>query len=288
MPRRLDRNPSPGAPPALSTSPSGRGGRSRGRRAYLAANGAILFFLLAPLVVVAVFALNPTPFIQFPPVGVTMRWFAKFFASPEFMGSLRLSLEVAGAVVVLATLIGAAAALALARGGLPGARVLTAVFLAPLMLPAILTGLALFQLFQLLGLGRPTWALVVGHTLVAVPYVMRTTLAVLSDFDRRIEEAAAILGASPARIFFEVTLPIIRPGVIAGGIFAFIVSFDQFPISLFLVTPGRETLPVVLFNYMKFDLDGAIAAASMVSILLALAVVVAIDRLVGLRATMRI
>jgi putative spermidine/putrescine transport system permease protein len=251
---------SPGAPPALSTSPSGRGGRSLGRLAYLAANGAILFFLLAPLVVVAVFALNPTPFIQFPPVGVTTRWFAKFFASPEFMGSLRLSLEVAGAVVVLATL----------------------------MLPAILTGLALFQLFQLLGLGRPTWALVVGHTLVAVPYVMRTTLAVLSDFDRRIEEAAAILGASPARIFFEVTLPIIRPGVIAGGIFAFIVSFDQFPISLFLVTPGRETLPVVLFNYMKFDLDGAIAAASMVSILLALAVVVAIDRLVGLRATVRI
>jgi putative spermidine/putrescine transport system permease protein len=98
-------------------------------------NGAILFFLLAPLAVVAVFALNPTPFIQFPPVGVTTRWFAKFFASPEFMGSLRLSLEVAGAVVVLATLIGAAAALALARGGLPGARVLTAVFLAPLMLP---------------------------------------------------------------------------------------------------------------------------------------------------------
>src|SRR5829696_4444269 len=103
-------------PPALSTSPSGSGGRSPGRLAYLAATGVILFFLLAPLAVVAVFALNPTPFIQFPPVGVTMRWFAKFFASPEFMGSLRLSLEVAGAVVVLATLIGAAAALALARG----------------------------------------------------------------------------------------------------------------------------------------------------------------------------
>ena len=259
-----------------------------GRRVYLAANGAILFFLLAPLAVVAVFALNPTPFIQFPPVGVTTRWFQKFFASPEFMNSLWLSLQVAGAVVVLATFIGAAAALALARGRLPGSRVLTALFLAPLMLPAILTGLALFQVFQLLGLGRPTWALVIGHTLVAVPYVMRTTLAVLSDFDRRIEEAAAILGASPGRIFFEVTLPIIRPGVIAGGIFAFIVSFDQFPISLFLVTPNRETLPVVLFNYMKFDLDGAIAAASMVSILLALAVVVLIDRLVGLRATMRI
>ena len=259
-----------------------------GRWAYYAINGLILFFLLAPLFVVAVFSLNPTPYIQFPPVGVTLRWYEKFFSSPEFMGSLWLSLRVAAAVVVLASTIGACAALAIARGGMPGARFLGGLFLAPLMLPAILTGLALFQVLLALGIGRPTWALVIGHTIVAVPYVIRTTTAVLADFDRRIEEAAAVLGASPSRVFFEVTLPIIRPGVIAGGIFAFIVSFDQFPISLFLVAPNKETLPIVMFNYMKFDLDGAIAAASMVSILLALAVVIAIDRLVGLRATMKI
>jgi putative spermidine/putrescine transport system permease protein len=261
---------------------------SLGRVTYLGANALVLLFLLGPLFVVAVFAVNPTPFIQFPPVGVTTRWFEKFFASAEFMNSLVLSLQVAVATVVLAMLLGASAALAIARGNLPGARVLTAIFLAPLMLPAILTGLALFQLVLSLGLGRPVWALVMGHTLVAVPYVIRTTLAVLADFDRRIEEGAASLGASPARVFAEVTLPLIRPGIIAGGIFAFIVSFDQFPISLFLVTPNRETLPIVMFNYMKFDLDGTIAAASMVSILLALTVVLAIDRLVGLRATMKI
>jgi putative spermidine/putrescine transport system permease protein len=259
-----------------------------GRIAYRAANVLILFFLLAPLAVVAVFALNPTPFIQFPPVGVTGRWFAKFFASSDFMNSLALSLQVAAATVILSMLLGASAALAIARGGLPGARLITALFLAPLMLPAILTGLALFQVVLSLGFGRPLWALVVGHTVVAVPYVIRTTLAVLADFDRRIEEAAASLGATQLRVFFEVTLPLIRPGVIAGGIFAFIVSFDQFPISLFLVAPNRETLPIVMFNYMKFDLDGTIAAASLVSILLALAVVLTIDRLVGLRATMKI
>ncbi len=259
-----------------------------GRVAYRAINALVLFFLLAPLAVVVVFALNPTPFIQFPPIGVTSRWFAKFFASPDFMNSLALSLQVAAATVVLAMLVGASAALAIARGGLPGARLITALFLAPLMLPAILTGLALFQVVLSLGFGRPVWALVAGHTVVAVPYVIRTTLAVLADFDRRIEEAAASLGATPLRVFFEVTLPLIRPGVIAGGIFAFIVSFDQFPISLFLVAPNRETLPIVMFNYMKFDLDGTIAAASMVSILLALAVVLTIDRVVGLRATMKI
>lgn len=259
-----------------------------GRAAYFTLNGAILLFLLAPIAIIAVFALNPTPYISFPPVGVTLRWFEKFFTSAEFMNALWLSLKVAVAVLVLSMLIGAACALALARGNLPGARVLTAFFMSPLMLPAILTGLALFQMYLLMGIGRPVWGLIMGHTLVAVPYVLRTTLAVLHNFDRRLEEAAAILGASPIRIFFEVTLPLIRPGVIAGGIFAFIVSFDQFPISLFLVLPKNETLPVVLFNYMKFDLDGAIAAASMVSIIMAISVVLLLEKLIGLKAYVKL
>jgi putative spermidine/putrescine transport system permease protein len=258
------------------------------RATYYAINGAILTFLLAPIAIVAVFALNPTPYISFPPTGITLRWFEKFFSSPEFMSAFWLSLRVAVIVLVLSMLIGGACALGLARGNLPGNRVLTAFFMSPLMLPAILTGLALFQIYLLAGIGRPVWGLVMGHTLVAVPYVLRTTLAVLHNFDRRIEEAAAVHGASPLRVFFEVTLPLIRPGVIAGGIFAFIVSFDQFPISLFLVLPRGETLPVVLFNYMKFDLDGAIAAASMVSILMAVSVVVLLEKIIGLKAYVKL
>jgi putative spermidine/putrescine transport system permease protein len=259
-----------------------------GRIAYLAVNGAIITFLLAPIAIITVFALNPTPYISFPPVGISLRWFEKFFSSTEFMGALWLSLQVALVVLVLSMTIGGLCALALARGNIPGARVLTAFFMSPLMLPAILTGLALFQLYLLMDIGRPVWGLVMGHTLVAVPYVLRTTLAVLHNFDRRIEEAAAVHGASPARVFFEVTLPLIRPGVFAGGIFAFIVSFDQFPISLFLVMPQGETLPVVLFNYMKFDLDGAIAAASMVSILMAISVVVVLEKVIGLKSYVKL
>ncbi|MEN9763748.1 MAG: transporter permease protein [Pseudomonadota bacterium] len=258
------------------------------RLLYLLINSGILVFLLAPIAIVIVFALNPTPYIAFPPEGVSLRWFEKFFTSDDFMNSFWLSLRVAVVVLVLSVLIGASCALALTRGGLPRASVLTAFFMSPLMLPAILTGLALFQAYMLSGVGRPVWGLVMGHTLVAVPYVLRTTLAVLHNFDRRLEEAAAVLGASPVRVFFEVTLPLIRPGVIAGGIFAFIVSFDQFPISLFLVMPKGETLPVVLFNYMKFDLDGAIAAASMVSIFMALAVVLVLEKLIGLKAYVKL
>ena len=259
-----------------------------GRWLYGAINALVVLFLLLPIAIVAVFAVNPTPFIQFPPVGVSLRWFEKFFASRDFMQAIQLSLTVAAVVAVLATTLGATAALALARGRLPGVRALTAVFLSPLMLPAILTGLALFQLYVLLDVGRPVWGLVVGHVLIAIPYVLRTTLAVLHNFDRGLEEAARNLGASPARTFVEVTLPLIRPGVLAGAIFAFIVSFDQFPVSLFLVAPGRETLPITLFNYLKYDLDGTIAAASMVSILLSVAVVLVLDRTVGLRTYVRL
>ena len=150
-----------------------------GRFCYLAVNVAIVTFLLAPIAIVFVFAVNPTPYIQFPPVGISLRWFEKFFASRDFMNALRLSLEVAVMTTIAATLFGASAALALARGGLPGTRVITAIMLSPLMLPAILTGLALFQTYVLLDVGRPLWGLVLGHTLVSIPYVVRTTLAVL-------------------------------------------------------------------------------------------------------------
>jgi putative spermidine/putrescine transport system permease protein len=269
--------------------PSAARKRTRpGRVLYLAVNIAVLTFLLAPIAIVVVFALNPTPFIQFPPVGVSLRWFHKFFAARDFMHALGFSLEVAALTTSCATLLGGCAALAIARGNPPGARVVLAVMLSPLMLPAILTGLALFQTYVLLDVGRPLWGLVAGHTLVTIPYVVRTTLAVLHNFDLRLEEAARNLGASPSRTFFEVTLPLIKPGVLAGAIFAFIISFDQFPVSLFLVSPGNETLPITLFNYLKFDLDGTIGAASVVSILLALLVVIALDRTVGLRAYVKL
>ncbi len=270
------------------TAPVNRRPFDAAHAGYVTVNLLLLGFLVAPIAIVLVFALNPTPFISFPPVGVTLHWFAKFFANPDFTNSLFLSLWVAACVVVLAIVLGGGCALALARGNLPARAFFTAFFMSPLMLPAILTGLALFQSYLLAGIGRPVWGLIMAHTLIAVPYVLRTTLAVLHNFDRRIEEAAAVLGARPARVFFEVTLPLIQPGVFAGGVFAFIVSFDQFPVSLFLVVPKGETLPVVLFNYMKFDLDGAIAAASMVSILLALAVVLALERLIGLKAYVRL
>jgi len=255
-----------------------------GRLAYIALNTAILVFIVAPIGIIFVFAVNPVPYIDFPPSGFSLTWFKQFFSSDIFMNSLWLSIRVALIVTVLAVLFGATASLAIARGNLPGSRLITSLVLSPLMLPAILTGLALFQAYMFIDVGRPLWGLIMGHVLVTTPYVVRTTLAVLHNFDTRMEEAATSLGASPIRVYFEVTLPLIKPGVIAGGIFAFIVSFDQFPVSLFLIGPGNETLPITLFNYLKFEMDGRIAAASVVSIMISFVVVIGIDRTVGLRS----
>lgn len=252
------------------------------RAAFLALNAAILAFLLVPVAIVVLFAFNPQPFIAFPPSGVSLRWYVKFLHDRELMGAFGFSLELATATLVVAGTIGTAAALALARSRLPGRRALTSIFLSPLVLPALLSGFALFQLVMVLGIGRSTPVLLAGHVVVAIPYVIRTVLAVLAQTDPAIEEAARGLGAGPGRVFREVTLPSIRPGVVAGGMFAFITSFDQFPISLFLVEPGQETLPIAMFNYLRFDFDGTIAAASTVSIVLAILLVLVIEGSVGL------
>lgn len=256
-----------------------------GRLCLLIVNSATLVFLLAPMAIVFAFAINPTAYVEFPPVGFSLRWFEKFFASREFIESLTYSLRIAAIAAVLSMLLGASAAIALSRSRLPGRDALTAIFLSPLMIPAILTGLGLFQMFLLMDVGRPAWGLILGHTIVCVPYVLRTTLAILENFDRRLEEAALNLGAGPIRTFFEVTLPIIRPGIAAGTVFAFVVSFDQFPISLFLVEPGRETFPIRMFNYLLYDFDGTIAAASIVSISVSFGLVFALDRIFGLQLT---
>ena len=243
---------------------------------YRAVNVAVVAFLLLPIAVVGVFALNPTPYIAFPPVGVTLHWFAKFFSSAQFMHSLMLSLRVAAMVVVLATIIGGLCALAIARGNIRGARLLTALFLSPLMLPAILTGLSLFQVFMLAGIVKSNawgWGSPKVLGLFAIALVGLVTFVLIEPRRR-----APIVDFDffRSRSFF------------GANVVAFIVSFGQFPISLFLVVPNGETLPVVLFNYIRFDLDGAIAAASVVSIAIALAVVLLIERIIGLRAYVRL
>ncbi|SLN15971.1 ABC transporter permease [Roseisalinus antarcticus] len=190
--------------------------------------------------------------------------------------------------VVVSTTLGTMAALALVRGNLPFSGALSALFVSPLMVPSILTGLAIFQMFYLTDLGRGFWALLIAHIAVKIPYTIRTVTAVLTDFDRSLEDAAASLGATPWEVFREVTMPLIKPGVIAGAMFGFIVSFDQFEVSLFLVAPNSTTLPIHMFNYLRFNFDPTIAAASLVTLVMATVAVLVMERLMGLQSYVRL
>lgn len=260
----------------------------RGWVALGAFSSLVVCFLVVPVLLVAGFAINSANYLAFPPSSISLRWFQNFFASQSYMKALVLSLGVAAISVAVAVCLGVTAALAIVRGSIPGSAALTGLFMSPLMLPTILTGLGLFQVYYYLDLGRPLWGLVAGHVVICTPYIIRTTVAMLTNFDRSIEEAALTLGASPTRTFFETTLPLIRPGVIAGAIFAFIISFDQFPLSLFLVAPGNETLPILLFNQLKFEFDPTVAAASTVSIAISVALILIIEWTIGLNTYIRL
>lgn len=260
-------------------------GRRAGALILIAVVIALYVFLLAPIAVVVIAAFNAGEYLRFPPEGFSLRWFANFAHSPLFIRAFVFSLRLALTVTVISTVAGTAAAFYVVRYARRSRDALRLLMTAPLQLPAILTGIALLIFFYALGLGtRGGVALTAGHVLVTLPYVFMTVSTVLVGFDRSLEEAARNLGATPWVTFRRVTLPVIKGGVISGAVFAFIISFDQFPISLLLSGVGTTTLPVHLFDYLRFSFDPTAAAVSTINILMTLVVVVLTERLVGLES----
>lgn len=247
--------------------------------------GLIYVFLIAPIAIVILSAFNAGDFLRFPPQGLSLRWFVRAAQLEPFVRSFVFSLRLATLVTLASTVLGTMAALYVVRHAGRLRDLLRMAIVAPLQFPAILTGIALLIFFLATGIGTHGMrALFIGHTLVALPYVFLTVAAVLVGFDRSLEEAARSLGAGPVVAFWRVTLPLIKGGVISGALFAFITSFDQFAISLLLVSVGNTTLPLQLYDYLRWSFDPAAAAVSTVSVLMSVAIVVLIDRLVGLQA----
>jgi putative spermidine/putrescine transport system permease protein len=243
---------------------------------------AVYAFLLLPLAIVVLAAFNAGNFLTFPPQGFSLKWFANFFARREFMQALWLSTEIAVWTAAVSTAIGTLASIVLVRARFRGRDLLNAFVTSPLLLPQILTGVALLQYFTLIGLAQSWWGLLLGHVVVTTPYTVRTVTATLTTFDVALEEAAQSLGASPVRAFLEVTLGVIKPGVVAGAIFAFAISFDNFTLSLFLTSPKLTPLPIELFAYLKYSFDPTAAAVSAFAIGVALALILSIARVFGL------
>jgi putative spermidine/putrescine transport system permease protein len=242
---------------------------------------AVAYFLL-PLAVIVGTSFTTTAFLRFPPEGFTLVWYGKFLGDSSYLQSIGLSAGLAASATVSAVILGVPVALVLARGEVPAARVIAALFLSPLILPPIVIGAALLQFATVTCIARTFAALYVGHVVLIIPYVVRTTIASLARFDRGLEEAAQDLGASGRETFFLVTLPLIKPGIVAGSLFAFIISWINVEISIFNTTASLMPIPVKLFNYIQYNVDPMIAAVSATTIYVAVVVVVLLDRVVGI------
>lgn len=258
-------------------------------RAVLAVLATVAVVLLvAPTIVVLVTSFTNGYSLKFPPPGYSTRWYrALWNESPEILRAAALSLELAAIATGLSVLLAGAAALALARRRAVWARILDSVFMSPMMLPPLALGLALLVVFNVAGRGLSLTTLVVGHVAITTPYILRTTIASYAQLDGAVLDSARALGARPAFAFRTVTLPLILPGVAAGAFIAFMVSFDNVAISLFLSDARSEVLPILLWNIIESNLD--VRAAAVSGVLIAGTVIVAtlMERLVGLSRHLR-
>ncbi|MGO4741605.1 ABC transporter permease [Bosea sp. 2KB_26] len=232
--------------------------------------GLVLAFLLLPTLLVVPMSLGEASYIQFPPRGLTLKWYQAYFADTDWMSATWFSLRIAFATTLTATVIGTLAAFALIRGNLPGARALQALTLAPLIVPHIVLAVALYLVFAPIGLTGNFLGFAVAHTMLSVPYVMLTVTAALQRLDPALELAALNCGASRAQAFWHVVLPNIAPGVAAGAVFAFLASFDEATVAFFISGIEGKTITRKLFEDIDYNLTPVIAAASTVMVVLSL------------------
>jgi len=243
----------------------------------------VMVYILAPLAVIVASSFGTTGYVAFPPQGFSLQWYEQALANPRYINGFITSLRIAGTVTVLSSAIGIAAAYALVRYPFRGARLLESLFLSPLVLPGLVLAVALTIFFARNPQATGTNRLILAHLTICVPCVIRVVIPVLQRFDRSIEEAALNLGASPVKAFFLVTLPVVRPGVIAAAALAFVMSFDEVDMSVFLASPREQPLTVALYSAVQLAFDPTLAAVSALLIMLTLAVMIVYQAIAAMR-----
>jgi putative spermidine/putrescine transport system permease protein len=243
---------------------------------------AALLVLIAPTIIVLMTSFTSSATLRFPPEGFSLRWYAALADAEQIRTAAWNSLRIAVAATALSVVIGTAGALAVARSRAGWARALDALLMSPLVLPALAFGFACLVYFNLAGFAPSVTLLVIGHTVVCFPYVMRTTVASLAQLDPGLLEASESLGASPRMTLMRVTLPLIGKGIAAGAFIAFMASFDNVPVSLFLADARTEVLPIHMWQIIENDLDVRTAAVSGVLIAFTIVLMVAAERFAGL------
>jgi len=231
----------------------------------------ILVFLYAPIFIMALMSFNASPFYQLP-FEFSLDWYAALGENEAIKSAALRSVLIAIATTIIATILGTAASIALFRYHFVGKRILQVLLFPPIAIPWLITGTAMLIFFFGIGLGRGTPSVLIGHVALALPYVIVVVSARLATFDRTLEDAARSLGASSLTVTMQVTVPWIMPGIVAGALFAFAVSFDQFVVSYFLSEPGDTTLPVLIYTSIRQGFTPEINAISTIIIVISMAI----------------
>ena len=245
-------------------------------------HGIFVVVMLAPIVVVCLVAFTPEGYLSLPTNGFSLRWFRAIADYPEFVHAFWVSLGLGTLSSFVALLFAVPAALAVARYRFRGRDALAALFLSPLMIPHVVLGIAFLRFFTLIGMSGSFPALIVAHVIVVFPFALRLTLAAATGMDRSVEMAAISLGAGGWTLFRRVTLPLILPGVVSGWALAFIQSFDDLTMTVFLAAPGIETLPVRMFLYIQDNIDPLVTSVSASVIAITMTALILLDRFYGL------
>jgi putative spermidine/putrescine transport system permease protein len=239
-------------------------------------------FMAAPILVVCLVAFTPEAYLSLPTTHFSLRWFRAIGDYPEFIQAFTQSLWLAVLASSLSIALAVPAALAIARYRFPGREPMTALFMSPLMVPNVVLGIAFLRFFSEIGLSGRFAGLVLAHIIVIMPFALRLVLTASFGIDQRIEHAAISLGASPATVFRRITMALILPGIASGWMLAFITSFDEVTMTVFIAAPQTTTLPVRLLIHIQDDIDPLVASVSAVIIVLTAVLLVLLDRLYGL------
>ena len=276
------------APAALAGRAPIVDSRLIGRIALAAAAAVGYAVILTPILFVCWLSFFSNEIVTFPPQGYTLRWFAHIFDQNNFVSGFFTSLQVGIVATIGGLFLGVPASLMLARKQFPGREALNTLLVLPLVVPGVVAGTAIY-VFQIeieiateLPLLGSRAGLVLAHIMITIPWTVRLLTASLAGFDRSIEEAALNLGATPIQAFLKVTLPVIKPGMVAAALFSFIISFGNLEMTLFLVAPGQTTLPIAILQYLQWRIDPTIAAVALLQIVLIGAGLLVTDRYVKL------
>jgi len=250
-------------------------------QAIKGASGLLYLFLLLPLIVVVLISFTPTQYPQFPPEGFSLTWYAEFFTSDRLLNALWNSLLVAAGSAIVAGVVGMISALGFVRREFEYKNVLSSLLFLPMLISPVVIGVALTAFLTSVGMEKNYLLLVIGHSTLVLPYVFVTVRAQLFGFDRSMEEAARTMGANELETFFEVTLPTIMPGIGAGMLLAFVISFGEFTATQFWVQPDTITAPIEIYTMVRTSLTPEINAMATILMVITVGIPLALDVLLG-------